>query len=264
MNSKKTKLQAFSRLLKIMDELREQCPWDSVQTKESLRTLTIEEVYELSEAVQNNDWENIKKELGDVLLHIIFYAKIGSEEKKFDVADVINGICDKLIYRHPHIYSDMKVENKQDVSENWEQLKLKEKNGNKSVLSGIPTGIPSIIKAYRLQDKARGVGFDWEKREQVWEKVEEELNELKIELLHQDKEKSEEELGDFLFSLINAARLYDLNPDDALEKTNKKFIQRFNYLEEKTLKKGKSLHEISLREMDILWNEAKEVARKTN
>ncbi len=235
-----------------------------MQTKESLRTLTIEEVYELSEAVQNNDWENIKKELGDVLLHIIFYAKIGSEEKKFDVADVINGICDKLIYRHPHIYSDMKVENKQDVSENWEQLKLKEKNGNKSVLSGIPTGIPSIIKAYRLQDKARGVGFDWEKREQVWEKVEEELNELKIELLHQDKEKSEEELGDFLFSLINAARLYDLNPDDALEKTNKKFIQRFNYLEEKTLKKGKSLHEISLREMDILWNEAKEVARKTN
>lgn len=261
MNTLNQKLEAFSRLLKIMDELREQCPWDSVQTKESLRTLTIEETYELSEAIQNNDWEEIKKELGDVLLHLVFYAKIGSEEQKFDIADVINSINEKLIYRHPHIYGDVKVTDKKEVSENWEQLKLKEKNGNKSVLSGIPKSVPSIIKAFRLQDKARGVGFDWEKKEQVWDKVDEELSELKVEIQKNDKEKMEEEFGDFLFSIINAARIYGINPDDALEKTNRKFIRRFNYLENKTIKKGKSLQDMDLEEMDYYWNEAKKTEK---
>jgi len=262
MNTLNQKLEAFSRLLKIMDELREQCPWDSVQTKESLRTLTIEETYELSEAIQNNNWEEIKKELGDVLLHLVFYAKIGSEEQKFDIADVIHSINKKLIYRHPHIYGDVKVADKKEVSKNWEQLKLKEKDGNKSVLSGIPKSVPSIIKAFRLQDKASGVGFDWDKKEQVWEKVEEELNELKVEIKKNDKEKIEEELGDFLFSIINAARLYGINPDDALEKTNRKFINRFNYLESQTIKKGKSLQDMKLEEMDIYWNEAKKIEKQ--
>jgi len=259
MNTLNQKLEAFSRLLKIMDELREQCPWDSVQTKESLRTLTIEETYELSEAIQNNDWEEIKKELGDVLLHIVFYAKIGNEKQKFDIADVIHSISEKLIYRHPHIYGDLKVANKKEVSENWEQLKLKEKDGNKSVLSGIPKSVPSTIKAFRLQDKARGVGFDWDKKEQVWDKVDEELNELKAEIQKNDKEKMEEEFGDFLFSIINAARMYGINPDNALEKTNRKFINRFNYLESQTIKKGKSLQDMNLEEMDFYWNEAKKM-----
>ena len=259
MNTLNQKLEAFSRLLKIMDELRKQCPWDSVQTKESLRTLTIEETYELSEAIQNNDWEEIKKELGDVLLHLVFYAKIGSEEQKFDIADVIHSINKKLIYRHPHIYGEVKVADKKEVSENWEQLKLKEKDGNKSVLSGIPKSVPSIIKAFRLQDKARGVGFDWDKKEQVWDKVDEELSELKAEIHKNDKKKMEEEFGDFLFSIINAARLYGINPDDALEKTNRKFIKRFNYLENQTIKKGKSLQDMNLEEMDFYWNEAKKM-----
>ena len=259
------KLKAFERLLVIMDELREKCPWDKKQTIESLRHLTIEETYELADAIIEKDMPNIKKELGDVLLHIVFYARIASETKEFDIADVINSLCDKLIYRHPHIYSDTIVENEQDVKENWEKLKLKEtgnsgKDGNKSVLGGVPNSLPSLIKASRIQEKARAIGFDWERPEQVWEKVQEEIEELKHEIdTKASKEKIEGEFGDVLFSLINYARFVNVNAEDALEKTNKKFIKRFQYLETEAAKIGKPLSEMTLAEMDVYWNKAKEL-----
>ncbi len=252
------KKEAFERILNIMDDLRSQCPWDKVQTWESLRTLTIEEVYELVEAIQNNDKQEIKKELGDVLLHIVFYAKIASEEKAFDIAEVIHALSEKLIRRHPHIYGDTQVADAQEVSQNWEQIKLKEK-GNQSVLGGVPSSLPALIKAYRLQDKARGVGFDWKEKEQVWDKVREELGELEVEMKAENTDKMEAELGDFLFSVINMARLYGINPENALERTNRKFIHRFKHLEEMTLKKGRSLHDMSLEEMDVYWNQAKKM-----
>ena len=252
------KLKAFERLLIIMDELREKCPWDKKQTIESLRHLTIEETYELADAILENDLPNIKKELGDVLLHIVFYARIASETKEFDIADVINSLCEKLIHRHPHIYGDVVVANEQEVKENWEKLKLKE--GNKSVLSGVPNSLPSLIKASRIQEKARAVGFDWDKPEQVWDKVQEEITELKHEIdTKASKEKIEGEFGDVLFSLINYARFVEINPEDALERTNKKFIKRFQYLEEESAKAGKSLSEMTLAEMDVYWNKAKEL-----
>jgi len=252
------KLKAFERLLVIMDELREKCPWDKKQTIESLRHLTIEETYELADAILDNDLPNIKKELGDVLLHIVFYARIASETKEFDIADVINSLCEKLISRHPHIYGDVKVNNEQDVKENWEKLKLKE--GNKSVLSGVPSSLPSLIKASRIQEKARAVGFDWEKPEQVWEKVQEEIAELKHEIdTNASKEKIEGEFGDVLFSLINYARFVNVNAEDALERTNKKFIKRFQYLEVEAAKIGKQLSEMTLAEMDVYWNKAKKL-----
>jgi XTP/dITP diphosphohydrolase len=250
------KLQAFARLLKIMDELREQCPWDKKQTIESLRHLTIEETYELADSILEKDMDKIKKELGDVLLHIVFYARIASETNDFDIADVMNSLCDKLIHRHPHIYSDVKVQNAQEVSENWEKLKLKE--GNKSVLGGVPVSLPAIVKAWRIQEKARAVGFDWDEPHQVWEKVEEELQELRVEV-EQDAPvaKKEDEFGDVLFALINYARFIGVNPEDALEKTNRKFIQRFQYLENKASSSGKKLQDMTLAEMDVYWNEAK-------
>jgi XTP/dITP diphosphohydrolase len=254
----KEKLVAFERLLVIMDELREKCPWDKKQTIESLRHLTIEETYELCDAILDKDMPNIKKELGDVLLHIVFYARIASETKEFDIADVINSLCEKLISRHPHIYGDVKVENEEQVKENWEKLKLKE--GNKSVLSGVPASLPSLVKASRIQEKARAVGFDWEKPEQVWEKVEEELAEFKHEVEQKsDKAKIEGEFGDVLFSLINYARFHDINPEDALERTNKKFIKRFQYLEQEAAKAGKQLSDMTLAEMDVYWNKAKDL-----
>lgn len=252
-----SRLKAFERLLNIMDELREKCPWDSIQTIESLRTLTIEEVYELSDAIIRKDMQEIKKELGDLMLHLVFYSKIGSETDDFDVEDVLNTISDKLVYRHPHIYSDVKVENSEEVADNWEELKLKEKGGNGCVLCGLPNGLPAMIKANRIQEKARGVGFDWEKKEQVWDKINEELSELKDEIEVNDQDKMEAEFGDMLFSIINAARLYGVNPENALERTNRKFISRFNYLESKTIKKGKSLKNMSLAEMEKIWEEAK-------
>lgn len=253
----KEKLQAFEKLLNIMDELRAKCPWDKEQTFESLRTLTIEETYELVDAIASKDMEGIKKELGDVLLHIVFYAKIGSEKNNFDITDVIDNLCEKLIFRHPHIFGDVEVENATEVEENWERLKLKEKGGNTSVLSGIPLSLPALVKANRIQDKARGVGFDWEERDQVWDKVNEELGELKEVIELNDKDKTEDEFGDVFFSLINAARLYGINPENALERTNRKFIKRFNYLEENTIKKGQDLRDMSLEEMDKYWEEAK-------
>ncbi len=253
------RLIAFERLLQIMDDLRTQCPWDMKQTIESLRMLTIEETYELSEAIQDGNMQEIKKELGDLLLHIVFYSKIGSEKKEFDITDVIDHICEKLVYRHPHIYGNVDVTNADDVSKNWEELKLKEKGGNKTVLGGLPKGLPSIIKAKRIQDKARGVGFDWDEKEQIWDKVNEEIKELKDEIAVMDKEKMEAEFGDVFFSLINAARLYGINPDNALEKTNKKFIHRFNYLEQQTIAKGKSLKEMNVDQMNVYWNEAKNI-----
>ncbi|MBN8695828.1 MAG: nucleoside triphosphate pyrophosphohydrolase [Bacteroidetes bacterium] len=252
------KLKAFQRLLIIMDELREQCPWDKKQTIESLRHLTIEETYELADAIIEKDLPNIKKELGDILLHIVFYARIASETNEFDIADVINALCDKLIHRHPHIYGDVKVENEEQVKENWEKLKLKE--GNKSVLGGVPKSLPSLVKASRIQEKARAVGFDWEEPGQVWEKVQEEIAELKHEIDSKaSKEKIEGEFGDVMFSLINYARFMDINPEDALEKTNKKFIKRFQYLESEAAKSGKQLSEMTLAEMDVYWNKAKEL-----
>lgn len=253
-----TRLAEFKRLLDIMDELREKCPWDSKQTNESLRTLSIEEVYELAEAVAKNDSEEIKKELGDILLHIVFYAKIGEEAGNFNISDVIKGINEKLIYRHPHIFGDVKVQTAQDVEENWERLKLKE-GKKKTVLGGIPEALPALIKAHRIQDKARGVGFDWDEKEQVWEKVLEEYNEMMHEIKLGNKEKTEQEFGDLLFSIINAARLYDINPENALEKTNKKFIKRFNYLEKQTISRGKDLKDMSLDEMNKIWEEAKNI-----
>ena len=257
MHTREEKLEAFGRLLDVLDRLRAECPWDKKQTNESLRPNTIEETYELCDALMNNDTKNICKELGDVLMHVMFYAKIGSETDDFDIADVCNKEADKLIFRHPHIYGDTVADTAQKVLENWEQIKLKEKDGNKSVLSGVPKALPSLIKAYRIQDKARNVGFDWKEKEDVWAKVREELDELETEIRHDDKDKATSELGDFLFSIINAARLYHLNPDNALEHTNQKFIRRFNYIEEHSIKAGKSLKDMTLSEMDRLWNEAK-------
>ena len=282
MHTREERLDAFGRLMDVLDQLREKCPWDRKQTNESLRPNTIEETFELCDALMKNDTHNIRKELGDVLMHVLFYSKIGSETHDFDIADVCNLQADKLIFRHPHIYDPSQVGEKeplplddprflakskkregQDVTtaeqvlQNWEQIKLKEKDGNKSVLSGVPDALPSLIKAYRIQDKARNVGFDWEDKQDVWKKVREELDELEAELKKEDKTKSTKELGDFLFSVINAARLYKLNPDNALEYTNQKFIRRFNYIEEHSIKIGKPLIEMTLSEMDKLWNEAK-------
>lgn len=257
MHTKETKMAAFGRLLDIMDELREKCPWDKEQTNESLRPLTIEETYELSEAILNNDAAQISKELGDLLLHIVFYATIGEEQRAFDIQDVCEQLAKKLIYRHPHIFGDVTVADARQVEQNWESLKLKEKDGNKSVLAGVPEGLPSMIKAFRMQDKARGVGFDWNRKEQVWDKVKEEIGELQAEVDTLDLPSMEAEFGDVFFSLINAARLYDINPDNALELTNKKFRQRFNYLEEKIVEQGKSIRSMTLEEMDVLWKEAK-------
>ena len=257
MHTREEQLQAFGRLLDVLDELRVKCPWDRKQTNESLRPNTIEEVYELCDALMKNDKKNICKELGDVLLHVVFYAKIGSETNDFDIKDVCDKLCDKLIFRHPHVFGDVKADTAEKVAENWEQLKMKEKDGNKTVLSGVPDALPSLIKAYRIQDKARNVGFDWEKREDVWKKVKEEIGEFEAEVEHMDKAKAEAEFGDVMFSLVNAARLYKINPDNALELTNQKFTRRFNYLEEHTIKQGKKLTDMTLDEMDAYWNEAK-------
>ncbi|WP_028891895.1 nucleoside triphosphate pyrophosphohydrolase [Tenacibaculum sp. 47A_GOM-205m] len=256
MNTRKQQLAAFNRLLDIMDDLREKCPWDKKQTLQSLRHLTIEETYELADAILDNDLEEIKKELGDVLLHIVFYAKIGSEKQAFDIADVANSISDKLIDRHPHIYGDVVVENEEDVKKNWEKLKLKE--GNKSVLEGVPKSLPAVVKANRIQDKVAGVGFDWEEPHQVWEKVQEELSELNEEIKNNNQEKIEKEFGDVLFSMINYARFIGVNPENALEKTNKKFINRFQFLEEAAKKEGKQLSDMTLAEMDVHWENSKE------
>jgi XTP/dITP diphosphohydrolase len=250
------RLESFQRLLDIMDELRDKCPWDKKQTYESLRHLTIEETYELAEAIVSKDTDEIKKELGDLLLHIVFYSKIGEESKAFNIADVINGINEKLILRHPHIFSDVVADTDEEVKSNWEKIKLRE--GMHSVLSGVPASLPSIVKAYRIQDKARGVGFDWENPGQVWDKVMEELKELQEEVENgNNNERIEDEFGDLLFALINYSRFIDVNPDTALERTNKKFIERFNYLEERAKQEGKSLHDMTLGEMDVYWEEAK-------
>lgn len=257
MNSRENQLNAFDRLLTIMNELREQCPWDKKQTMESLRHLTIEETYELGDAILDNDLDEVKKELGDLLLHIVFYSKIGSETNHFDIADVCNSICDKLVDRHPHIYGDVIVENEDDVKRNWENLKLKE--GKKSVLEGVPISLPALVKANRIQDKVAGVGFDWEKPEQVFEKVKEELNELQIEINKGDNDKIESEFGDVLFSMINYARFLKVNPENALERTNKKFIKRFQYLEQKAKGINKDLKDMTLKEMDVYWEEAKKL-----
>lgn len=257
MHTREEKLEAFGRFLDILDELRVKCPWDKKQTNESLRPNTIEEVYELCDALMKNDANNICKELGDVLLHVAFYAKIASEKDEFDIKDVCDKLSDKLVFRHPHVFGNVQADTPEKVSENWEQIKLKEKDGNKSVLSGVPDALPSLIKAYRIQDKARNVGFDWEEREQVWAKVKEEIGEFEAEVGRMDKEKAESEFGDVLFSLINAARLYKINPDNALERTNQKFIRRFNYLEEHTIKAGRKLTDMTLAEMDAIWEEAK-------
>ena len=255
-------MEAFGRFLDILDELREKCPWDRKQTNESLRPNTIEETYELCDALIRGDRDDICKELGDVLLHVAFYAKIGSETDSFDIKDVCDRLCEKLIFRHPHVFGDAVAETAGQVVENWERLKLKEKGGNKSVLSGVPSALPSLIKAYRIQDKARNVGFDWEEREQVWDKVKEEMAEFQAEVARMDRDKAEAEFGDVLFSLINAARLYKINPDNALERTNQKFTARFNYLEAHTLKQGRQLTDMTLAEMDEIWEEAKRVLGK--
>lgn len=257
MNSREAQLKAFDRLLTIMDELRAQCPWDKKQTMQSLRHLTIEETYELGDAILENDLQEVKKELGDVLLHIVFYAKIGSETHDFDMADVCNNICEKLINRHPHIYGDVEVNDEADVKRNWENIKLKE--GKTSVLEGVPKGLPALVKANRIQDKVAGVGFDWEKPEQVWEKVQEELQEFQEEIVSGDAEKMEAEFGDVIFSLVNYARFLNISPENALERTNKKFIGRFQYLEQKAKEFGKPLKDMTLAEMDVFWEEAKKV-----
>ena len=257
MHTREEQLQAFGRLLDILEELREKCPWDSKQTNESLRTNTIEEVYELCDALAAGDDGNICKALGDVLMHVCFYALFGSEKGRFDIADVCNRLSEKLIFRHPHIYGEAKAETAGQVEDTWEQIKRKEKDGNKTVLGGVPSALPALIKAYRIQDKARHVGFDWEQREQVWGKVKEEISEFEAEVDRMDADKAEAELGDVLFSLINAARLYHINPDNALERTNRKFIRRFNYLESKTLAQGRDLKDMTLAEMDAIWEEAK-------
>ncbi|MBQ7362651.1 MAG: nucleoside triphosphate pyrophosphohydrolase [Bacteroidaceae bacterium] len=257
MHSRNEILEAFSRFLDVLDELREKCPWDRKQTNESLRPNTLEEVYELSEALINDDTSDICKELGDVALHVAFYAKIASEKGQFDLKDVFDRLCEKLIYRHPHVFGSVKAETAGEVCKNWEQLKLKEKDGNKSLLSGVPMSMPSLIKAFRMQEKAANVGFDWEKRDDVWEKVQEELRELRVELERGDIDASEAEFGDFLFSLVNVSRFYDINPDNALERTNKKFYSRFSYIEQRAKERGKSLRDMTFGEMDALWNEAK-------
>lgn len=254
------KVEAFKELLDIMDELREKCPWDKEQTLETLRKLTIEETYELGDAILQNDLNGIKKELGDLMLHIVFYAKIGSEKNAFDMGDVLESINKKLIYRHPHVFDEVNVDGSaQKVAENWEALKLKEKGGNKRVLEGVPAAMPALVKANRIQEKASGVGFDWEYKEQVWEKVREEVNELSHEINNVDRDKMEAEFGDLFFAMVNAARLYGIDPEAALERTNLKFIKRFNYLESQTLLKGRNLHDMSLAEMDKYWDEAKKM-----
>ena len=257
MSSRQNQLQAFERLLDIMDDLREKCPWDKKQTMQTLRHLTIEETYELGDAILDNDLIEVKKELGDLLLHIVFYAKIGSETNDFDMADVCNEICEKLIFRHPHIYGDVVVKDEDEVKQNWEKLKLRE--GKKSVLEGVPKSLPALIKASRIQDKVKGVGFDWEESHQVWDKVQEELEELQVEVEAGDQDKIEGEFGDVLFSMINYARFLNVNPEDALERTNKKFIKRFQYLESKAGELGKPLMDMTLAEMDVFWNEAKKM-----
>lgn len=254
MHTREEQLAAFGRLLDIMDDLREKCPWDRKQTFDSLRQNTIEETFELATAISRHDMTEISKELGDVLLHVVFYAKMGSETNDFDIADVCNRLCDKLIFRHPHVYGDEAAKNAEDVSHLWEQVKLKEKGGNKTVLGGIPDGLPSLVKAYRIQDKVANVGFDWENREDVWDKVKEEIAEF-------EADPSEAELGDILFALINAARLYKIRPDNALEQTNLKFMRRFNYVEQKAREQGRALQDMSLKEMDELWNEAKKTEK---
>ncbi|MFP3860472.1 MAG: nucleoside triphosphate pyrophosphohydrolase [Bacteroidales bacterium] len=251
----KKELEAFDKLLQILGELREKCPWDRKQTMTSLRNLTIEETYELADAIISEDMEEIRKELGDLLLHIVFYAKIAEEKEEFDITDVIHSLCNKLVERHPHVFGDTKVQDDKEVEENWEQIKMNE--GYKSILSGVPNSLPAMIKANRIQQKVRGVGFDWDKREQIWDKVKEELSELKDEVNNSDHEKMEAEFGDLLFSLINAARLYDIDPETALEKTNHKFIKRFKFLEEQTLNKGLKLTDMNLYEMNVIWEEAK-------
>jgi len=257
MSNREHQLQAFDRLLTIMDELREQCPWDKKQTMQTLRHLTIEETYELGDAILDNDLDEVKKELGDLLLHIVFYAKIGSETKDFDIADVANSICDKLIHRHPHIYSDVEVANEEEVKQNWEKIKLKE--GKSSVLEGVPKSLPALVKASRIQEKVAGVGFDWEEPNQVWEKVEEELQEFKSEVENANQDKMESEFGDVIFSMINYARFLKINPENALERTNKKFTKRFQYLEQKAKDMGKSLSDMTLAQMDVFWEEAKKI-----
>jgi MazG family protein len=251
------KQQSFDRLLKIMDELREKCPWDREQTFESLRSNTIEETYELIDAINASDIPNIKKELGDLLLHVVFYSKMASEKQWFGISDVVNALCDKLIYRHPHVFGQEQADSAAQVLRSWEELKLKEKDGNKSVLSGVPSALPALIKANRIQEKVRAVGFDWEERSQVWDKVQEELDELRVEVEQMNRERMEKEFGDLLFSVVNAARLYDIDPEAALELTNRKFIKRFSYLEEKTIKQGQPLRDMSLDQMNVIWEEAK-------
>lgn len=257
MNSRDEQLKAFGRLLDIMDDLRAQCPWDRKQTLESLRHLTIEEVYELGDAILDNDLEEIRKELGDIMLHMVFYAKIGSEKMAFDIADVLNGICDKLIDRHPHIYGDVQVADEEEVKANWEKLKLKE--GRKSVLEGVPRSLPAMVKAVRIQDKARGAGFDWERPEQVWEKVEEEQQELLEVVAQGQQNKIEQEFGDLLFALINYSRFLKIDPESALERTNKKFMRRFQYMEQRVQENGQQLSDLNLQEMDVFWEEAKKL-----
>ena len=257
MHSREEKMEAYGRFLDVLDELREKCPWDRKQTNQSLRPNTIEECFELCDALIADDTQNICKELGDVLLHVAFYAKIASESQQFDMKDVCDRLCDKLIYRHPHVFGDTVAETAGEVCKNWEQLKLKEKEGNKSLLSGVPVSMPSLIKAYRMQEKAANVGFDWEKKEDVWAKVREEIAEVESEMEKGDKVNMEKEFGDLLFSLVNAARLYGINPDNALEMTNAKFRGRFGYVEEHTLMQGQNLKDMSLEDMDALWNEAK-------
>lgn len=256
-NSREAKLEAFGKLIDVLDELRVKCPWDAKQTNESLRPNTVEEVMELSDALVSDSVPDIRKELGDVLLHILFYSKIADEKGEFDIADVCNSLREKLVFRHPHVFGEVKVDGAEQVSENWEQLKLKEKGGNKTVLAGVPSSLPALIKSYRIQEKAANVGFDWEKREDVWDKVKEELSEVEAEMQRGDTENEEKEFGDLLFSIVNAARLYDVHPETALEKTNRKFIARFNYVESKAKEAGKQLKDMTLAEMDEYWNEAK-------
>lgn len=258
MHSTEEKLKAFEHLLEIMDELREKCPWDREQTLESLRNLTIEETYELADAIMDQSMEDIKKELGDLFLHIVFYSKIGAEKGAFDVADVLDGINKKLVFRHPHVFGDRKVKGSGEVIQNWEELKMKE--GHRSVLAGVPVSLPAMIKSHRIQDKARAIGFDWENRDEVWDKVIEEIHEVQNEVINgKEKEHMEDEIGDLLFSIVNAARLYDIEPETALEKTNRKFIKRFKFLEEKAKESGRSLKDMSLDEMEALWQEAKSI-----
>jgi len=259
MDDRQKSIEEFDKLLTLLGKLRTTCPWDMKQTWESLRKLTIEETYELSEAVFSGNADGIRNELGDLMLHIVFYAKIGSEKKAFTIYDVLKGINEKLVYRHPHVFGDVKVSGSSEVEKNWEHLKIKENNGYKPVLSGVPSSMPAIIKANRIQEKVRGVGFDWDKKEQIWDKVSEEIGELRYEAEKNDMERLESEIGDVMFSLINASRLYGIDPEAALEKTNRKFIKRFNYLENETMRKGRSLHNMSLDEMNVIWEEAKKL-----